>query len=82
MEYTVEIKEQKQTLDVTYLYSYKELTEHLNTCIDCIAPTIDVLPDYREHYEPSNISDYYDKLKRDYELKLKAWQNRGNLWKN
>ena len=82
MEYTVELTSKKQTLKFEYLYNYEELTKHLNECISVIAPTLDILPDFKEHYTPSNIMDYYDKLKRNYELKLKEWNNRGSLWKN
>ncbi|QDP66849.1 MAG: hypothetical protein Unbinned5213contig1001_37 [Prokaryotic dsDNA virus sp.] len=82
MEYTVVLTSKKQTLEFEYLYNYEELTKHLNECISVIAPTLDILPDFKEHYTPSNIMDYYDKLKRNYELKLKQWNNRGSLWKN
>ena len=82
MEHTVELTDKKQTLDLEYLYTYKDLTKHLNECISVIAPTLDILPDFKEHYTPSNIMDYYDKLKRNYEVRLKQWQNRGSLWKN
>lgn len=82
MEHTIELQENKTTYKPKYLYSYKNLTTHLETCITVIAPTIDILPSFKEHYTPCNIMDYYDKLKRNYELKLKAWRNRGNLWKN
>ena len=82
MEYTVRLTDEKQTLDLEYLYTYEDLTKHLNECIGVIAPTLDILPDYKEHYRPSNIMDYYDKLKRNYEVKLKLWQTRGALWKN
>jgi len=82
MEYTVELTDEKQTLDLEYLYTYEDLTKHLNECISVIAPTLDILPDFKEHYTPSNIMDYYDKLKRNYEVKLKEWINRGSLWKN
>ena len=82
MEYTVELTSKKQTLKLEYLYNYEELTKHLNECISVIAPTLDILPDFKEHYTPSNIMDYYDKLKRNYEVKVKQWQTRGALWKN
>lgn len=82
MEYTVELSSKKQTLKLEYLYTYEDLTKHLNECISVIAPTLDILPDFKEHYTPSNIMDYYDKLKRNYEVKLKQWQTRGALWKN
>jgi len=82
MEYTVELTEEKQTLDLEYLYTYEDLTKHLNECIKVIAPTLDILPDFKEHYTPSNIMDYYDKLKRNYEVRLKQWKNRGALWSN
>lgn len=82
MEYRIELTDKKQTLDLEYLYSYKDLTLHLNECISVIAPTLDILPDFKEHYTPSNIMDYYDKLKRNYEVRLKQWQNRGSLWSN
>ena len=82
MEYTVVLTDEKQTLDLEYLYTYEDLTKHLNECINVIAPTLDILPDFKEHYTPSNIMDYYDKLKRNYEVKLKEWINRGSLWKN
>ena len=82
MEYTIELTDEKQTLDLEYLYTYEDLTKHLNECINVIAPTLDILPDFKEHYTPSNIMDYYDKLKRNYEVKLKEWINRGSLWKN
>jgi hypothetical protein len=82
MEYTINLTDKKTTLELTYLYTYKDLTEHLNKCIEVIAPTLDILPDFKEHYTPNNIGDYYERLKRNYELKLKAWHNRGRLWKN
>lgn len=82
MEYTIELTDEKQTLDLEYLYTYEDLTKHLNECINVIAPTLDILPDFKEHYTPSNIMDYYDKLKRNYEVKLKEWINRGSIWKN
>jgi len=82
MEHTIELAEKKQTLKATNLYSYESLTKHLNKCIEIIAPTLDILPDFKEHYTPNNIADYYDTLKRNYELKLKEWKNRGRLWKN
>lgn len=82
MEYTVELTSKKQTLKLEYLYTYEDLTKHLNECISVIAPTLDILPDFKEHYTPSNIMDYYDKLKRNYEVRLKQWQNRGSLWSN
>ena len=82
MEYTVELTSKKQTLKLEYLYNYEELTKHLNECISFIAPTLYILPDFKEHYTPSNIMDYYDKLKRNYEVKVKQWQTRGALWKN
>ncbi len=82
MEYTIELTSKKQTLKLEYLYTYEDLTKHLNECISVIAPTLDILPDFKEHYTPSNIMDYYDKLKRNYEVKVKQWQTRGALWKN
>ncbi len=82
MEYTIELTDEKQTLDLEYLYTYEDLTKHLNDCINVIAPTLDILPDFKEHYTPSNIMDYYDKLKRNYEVRLKQWKNRGALWSN
>lgn len=82
MEYTIELTDEKQTLDLEYLYTYEDLTKHLNECINVIAPTLDILPDFKEHYNPSNIMDYYDKLKRNYEVRLKQWKNRGALWSN
>lgn len=82
MEHTVELTDKKQTLDLEYLYNYEDLTKHLNECISVIAPTLDILPDFKEHYTPCNIMDYYDKLKRNYEVRLKQWQNRGSLWKH
>ena len=82
MEYTLELTDKKQTLDLEYLYTYEDLTKHLNECISVIAPTLDILPDFKEHYTPSNIMDYYDKLKRNYEVRLKQWKNRGSLWNN
>ncbi len=82
MEHRVELTSKKQTLKLEYLYTYEDLTKHLNECISVIAPTLDILPDFKEHYTPSNIMDYYDKLKRNYEVKVKQWQTRGALWKN
>ena len=82
MEHRVELTSKKQTLKLEYLYTYEDLTKHLNECISVIAPTLDILPDFKEHYTPSNIMDYYDKLKRNYEVRLKQWQNRGSLWSN
>jgi len=82
MEYNLIPTDKKQTIEPMRLYSYESLTIHLNKCIDVIAPTLDILPDFREHYTPSNIEDYYDKLKRKYTAKLKEWKNRGELWKN
>lgn len=82
MEHRVELTSKKQTLKLEYLYTYEDLTKHLNECISVIAPTLDILPDFKEHYTPSNIMDYYDKLKRNYEVKLKLWNNKGSLWKN
>ena len=82
MEHTVELTSKKQTLEVTNLYKYDNLTKHLETCIDVIAPTLHVLPNFKEYYTPNNIADYYDTLKRNYQVKLKEWKNRGGLWKN
>ena len=82
MKYKIELNDKKQTYKLEYLYTYSNLTKHLNDCISVIAPTIDILPEFKEHYTPSNIMDYYDKLKRNYEVKLKEWQNRGGLWKH
>jgi len=82
MEYTVELTSKKQTLKLEYLYTYEDLTKHLNTCIKVIAPTLDILPDFKEHYTPCNIMDYYDILKRKYEVNLKIWKTRGSLWKS
>ena len=82
MIYKIELTDKKHTYKLEYLYNYGDLTKHLNDCISVIAPTIDILPDFKELYTPSIIMDYYDKLKRNYEVKLKIWKNRGDLWKH
>lgn len=79
MEYTLTDKK-PTNIDVDFIFKIDTLDNHLEECISVIVPTLEVLPNFKHLYEPNVIQDYYDKLKRNYEAKLCAWKNRGELW--
>jgi|TARA_R110000796_G_scaffold46483_3_gene112320 hypothetical protein len=79
MEYNLEKKEAKN-IEVDFIFKLDTLDNHLNECTSIISPVIDALPMFKHLYEPKNIKDYYDRLKRNYESKKSAWMHREKIW--
>jgi len=63
-------------IKVDYIFKLDTLDEHLRECISTIVPVIDCLPNFKHIYEPTNISTFYNRLKRRYESNKSAWKNR------
>tara|TARA_R110001599_G_scaffold347011_1_gene572871 strand:+ start:15676 stop:15924 length:249 start_codon:yes stop_codon:yes gene_type:complete len=79
MEYYLTNKEAKD-VNVDYIFKLDTLENHLEECTSILTPILDALPNFKHLYEPNNIKDYYDTLKRNYESKRSEWVNRGKLW--
>lgn len=79
MEYYLEKKEAKN-IEVDFIFKLDTLDNHLEECTSIISPIIDALPNFKHLYEPNNIKDYYERLKRNYESKKSAWMHREKIW--
>jgi len=79
MGYTI-TEEEAKNINVDVIFKIDTLDNHMNECISIIPAILDVLPEFKHLYEPNNIQDYYDKLKRNYESRLCEWKNREPLW--
>jgi|14_taG_2_1085336.scaffolds.fasta_scaffold01250_9 hypothetical protein len=79
MEYNLTDTEVKN-IDVDFIFKLDTLENHLEECTSIIPPILDALPDFKYLYEPNNITDYYSRMKRNYESKKSAWMHREMLW--
>jgi len=79
MEYNLTDTEAKN-IDVDFIFRLDTLENHLEECTSIITPILDALPDFKYLYEPNNITDYYGRMKRNYESKKSAWLHREKLW--
>ena len=81
MEYKLTDKKVKN-IKPEIIFKLDTLEDHFNHCISTIIPIAETIDIFKHLYEPCNITDYYGRMKRNYEAKLCAWKNRQGLWKN
>ncbi len=79
MEYTLTDKVAKD-INVDFIFRLDTLNNHLEECTSIVIPIIDALPSFKHLYEPNNVTDYYGRMKRNYESKKSAWLHRQKIW--
>jgi len=79
MEYSLTDTEAKD-IDVEVIFKLDTLQNHIEEGISIITPLIGVLSEFKHIYKPNTITDYYSRLKRNYEARKSEWLNRGKLW--